>query len=158
MPNRWPGPSYKLRTEFQAPLDFVYRWCTDYAPQDARSEGEDYERRILHRTLRHVIYEDLYDTKGGWRWSRHVVRLMPPNRWHSDSVGSHRAYSLDYRLSKLPRNRTQLVMRARRRPYGIGGKNPPKAQWERDAAKSWRLFAEVLERDYRKVRSKGTRN
>ncbi|MGA7923759.1 MAG: hypothetical protein WCA77_07275 [Thermoplasmata archaeon] len=151
MAKRWPGPTYEMRAEFRAPLDFVYRWCTDFTPQDAQSEGDDYSRRILQQSARQVVYEDLYDTKDGWRWSRHVVRLMPPNHWHSDTVGSHRAYSLDYRLSKLAGHRTQLTLRARRRPYGIGGKNPPKSTWERETGKSWKNFAAALERDYERL-------
>jgi len=151
MPERWPGPSYKVRAVFQAPLDFVYRWCTDYTPQDARYEGEAYTRRILKSSPREVVYEDLESTKQGWFWTHHEVRLMPPNRWHSDSVGSHRAYSLDYHLTRLPGDRTQLTLTARRRPYGIGGKNPPKSQWEPSVALAWKHFGRSLERDYRKI-------
>ncbi len=154
MGSRWPGPTYEVTRTFRAPLEFVYTWCTDYTPDDARHEGEKYERQIIRRSPREVIYEDLEGSKDGWFWTRHVVRLLPPNRWHSDSVGSHRAYSLDYRLTRLPGNRTQLILRARRRPYGIGGKNPPKAAWERSVATSWKRFARVLERDYRKSSSR----
>lgn len=154
MPRKWPGPRYEVRATFGAPLEFVYHWCTDYTPQDARLEGERYQRRILRRASREVVYEDLEDTPQGWFWSRHLVRLFPPNRWHSDSVGSHRAISLDYRLTELPGNRTQLILKARRRPYGLGGKNPPKSKWERSVAKSWKKFGRILERDYQKTRSR----
>jgi hypothetical protein len=154
MPKKWPGPRYQVRAKFRAPVSFVYRWCTDYTPGDARLEGEKFQRRILRRTEREVVYEDLEDTEDGWFWSRHVVRLLPPNRWHSDSVGSHRAYSLDYRLTKLPGDQTQLTLTARRSPYGVGGKNPSKSKWVRSVAKSWKSFGRFLERDYRNSRSK----
>jgi hypothetical protein len=157
MPTKWPGPMYEVRATFRAPLEFVYRWCTDYTPQDARFEGEEYQRRILRRTSHEVIYEDLADSGKGWFWSHHVVRLFPPNRWHSESVGSHRLYALDYRLTELPGHRTQLTLRARRRPYGVGEKNPAKPQWERSVAMSWKKFGRVLERDYRKASAKRAR-
>ena len=150
MAKHWPNPRYEVRVSFNAPLDFVYQWCTDFTPKDAQYETEDYERRILRRSSREVVFEDLEDAKNGWIWSRHVVRLLPPNRWRSDSVGSLRAYALDYRLSRLPGNRTQLILKARRRPYGIGKKNPPKAQWERSTTAAWKSFARALERDYQK--------
>jgi len=153
-PTRWPKPTYRVVATFHAPLDFVYRWCTDYTPQDARHEGEHYVRKILRRSPRQVIYEDLEESKAGWFWTRHVVRLSPPRRWHSDSVGSHRAYSLDYVLRTLPGDRTELTLTARRRPYGIGGKNPPKAKWERSVGVSWKHFGRALERDYRKSRAR----
>lgn len=157
MANRWPGPRYELRVEFDAPIDFVYQWCTDYTPQDAKAEGEDYRRRIVRRTSREVVYEDLSDSDQGWRWSRHVVRLQPPNHWHSESVGSHREYSLDYRLSRLSGNRTRLTMRARRRPSSIGARNPSQSEWARESGRGWKNFAHVLERDYRKRSSSSAR-
>ncbi|MCI4368844.1 MAG: hypothetical protein L3K09_04700 [Thermoplasmata archaeon] len=152
MGESWPMPVYEVKATFRAPLKFVYEWCTDYRPQDARLESENYERKILRRSSREVIYEDLEDSKDGWFWARHVVRLFPPNRWHSDTVGSHRALSLEYRLAALPGGRTQLTLTARRRPYGVGGKNPPRAKWEGPVAMSWKRFGRAIERDYQKTR------
>ena len=91
---------------------------------------------ILQQSARQVVYEDLYDTKDGWRWSRPVVRPDAPQPLAFRHRGSHRAYPWITRLSKLAGNRTQLTLRARRRPYGIGGKNPPKSTWERETGKS----------------------
>jgi hypothetical protein len=149
-PKRWPPPTYEVRATFRAPIEFVFDWCTDYTPGDAGYEAEEYQRRILKRDSREVVYEDLEDTNDGWFWTRHVVRLHPPNWWHSESVGSHRVYSLDYRLSRLPHDSTQLILTARRAPYGIGGKNPPKATWEKSVGIAWKKFGRALERDYRK--------
>jgi len=154
MPSHWPGPTYEVRAEFRAPLEFVYRWCTDYTPEDAGYEGETYQRRILQRSPREVIYEDLDDSESGWIWARHVVHLSPPNRWHSDSVGSHREIRLDYRLSRLPGGRTRLVLKARRRPTPIGAKNPTKSRWELSVGRAWARFGRVLERDFRRKNTK----
>lgn len=154
MARSWPRPTYRVEAEFRAPVEFVYRWCTDYTADDAAYEGEAYERRILHRSRRAVVYEDLEDTPEGWSWSRHVVRLTPPDRWHSDSVGSHREIALDYRLMRLPGGRTRLVLTAHRSPCGVGGRNPPKAEWERSVGKIWMRFGRALERDYRKSQVK----
>jgi hypothetical protein len=151
--NKWPGPSYEARVTFSAPLRFVFDWCTDYTPQDAQLEGGKYRRRILSRTRREVVYEDLEDSKSGWFWSHHVVHLFPPTRWHSESVGSHRTYSLDYRLSPEPGGRTELVLTARRRPTELGGKNPKAVQWARSVEKDWSQFRRALERDYKKSRT-----
>jgi hypothetical protein len=155
MPEKWPGPTYEAHAEFRAPMDFVFRWCTDYTPEDSKLEKEAYQRRILRRSPREVVYEDLDDTPDGWFWAHHVVRLHPPDRWHSDSVGSHRLYSLDYRLTPLSGNRTRLTLRARRRRYGVGGKNPSVRTWKRHTETLWKNFARELERDYRKARRAG---
>ncbi|HTT35443.1 MAG TPA: hypothetical protein VLX64_01780 [Thermoplasmata archaeon] len=155
--SRWPPPTYVVRVRFRAPLSFVFDWCTDYTAKDAELEGEGYERRVISRSKSEVVYEDLEDQDGGWFWTRHVVRLRRPRHWHSDSIGSHRAYSLDYDLTPLGPAETELVLTAKRRPYGHGGPNPSKTSWERSVAKSWKHFAKFLERDYRASRDKVSR-
>lgn len=149
MPARWPSPVYAVSVEIQAPLKFTYDWCTDYTAEDGQISGEGHERRILAQSAREVVLEDLYDTPKGWIWVRRTIRLMPPNRWRADSIGSDRALSVDYSLSEMPNASTALKIRARRRPYGIGTKNPPKRTWERRVAINWSNFARKLEKDYR---------
>ncbi len=134
-------------------MSYVFRWCTDYGAQDAALEGETYQRRVLERSRRQVVYEDLEDQKDGWFWARHVVRLEPPRHWHSDTIGSHRAYSLDYRLTSPGPGTTELTLTARRRPYGHGGPNPSKPGWERSVTKNWKRFAKALESDYEATQS-----
>lgn len=140
---------YEIRAEFRAPLGFVFDWCTDYTPGDAPLEKEDYTRKVVSRRARQVVYEDLYDTPKGWMWSRHTVTLQPPDRWHSESLGSHREWSLDYQLRSLPDGRTELMLRGERRPTSLGPKNPPKARLEKELQTGWAHFGKALERDYR---------
>ncbi|HEV2317487.1 MAG TPA: hypothetical protein VGV89_07945 [Thermoplasmata archaeon] len=149
---RFPSAVYRISQEFDAPIDFVFRWCTDYSPQDAALEKEHYERRILARSSKQVTYEDLESDKNGWVWRRYVVDLLPPDRWHAESVGNRRLSSIDYRLTELPGARTRLDFVWRR--TGIEGypRNPPKRATERDATRDWENFGRALERDYRKSR------
>ena len=140
---------YEFRLRLPAPLPFTYAWCTDYSPEDPRLEGEKYTRRILRRTRRRVVYEDLYDEPSGWMWSHMEVDLHPPNRWHAESVGSHRTWSIDYELSSRDDGTTELWFRGKRRATELAGKNPPKAQLERELKGMWRNFGRALEKDYR---------
>ena len=144
--------SYEVRARFRAPLEYVFRWCTDFEPGDAKYGDQGDRRRIISRTPRTVVYQDLGDVGKGWDWTQHTVRLMPPNRWHSDSVGNFRVIALDYRLKRLPNGDTELVLKGKRRPYGIGGKNPSRAEWTRSVGAVWKRYAPALERDYRKSR------
>jgi hypothetical protein len=138
-----------VRVSFRAPRDFVYDWCTDYTPGDAKLEGETYDRRIISRKPRRVVYEDLYEGNDGWRWSRHEVTLRPPDRWHSESVGNYRHIKVDYRLRPLADGRTELELRARRGPSFMPFRPIPKREWEKEIAVAWRRFGRNLERDYR---------
>lgn len=152
-----PSRVYEIRTRFRAPLPFVFAWCTDYSANDPRLEKERYTRRIVRRSTRQVVYEDLTEAPRGWMWSRHTVTLQPPNRWHSDSLGSHRTWSLDYALRELPSGGTELTLRGVRRPTSIGGPNPPKAELERELRRSWKNFGAELEKDFRSGRARSRR-
>jgi hypothetical protein len=152
-----PTAKYEIRVEFDAPVRFAYRWCTDFSTEDAKHEGEKYARRILSHSARKVVYEDLEDTPQGWSWTRHVVALAPPDHWHSESVGNRREISLDYRLKALSNGRSQLRLTAQRRATEIGGKNPTKAAWDKSVRASWANFGRALERDYRNSRGPGRR-
>jgi len=147
----WPRTRYHIETVLRVPLPFAYRWCTDFRPDDARREGEVYERRILERGPRSVVFEDLEPTSGGWRWSRHVVRLRPPNRWHSESVGNYRDVSIDYVLTSLGPARTRFEMFWKRRATPLAGRPPSRASTEKGTLAAWRNFAKSIEADYRRI-------
>lgn len=142
------GDEARVKAVFRVPLDFAFAWCTDYTPEDAALEGESYERKIIERTPRRVIFEDLEETPSGWVWARDVVALRPPNRWHMESVGSHRDVAADYVLTKLSDGRTQLELRWWRRPHGPG-KRIPRARREKETGTAWKRFAKAMEKDYR---------
>jgi len=152
MPKAAGSAVYEIRTKFRAPAPFVYRWCTDYTPDDARLEKDEYARKILKRGKRAVVYEDLYEGPDGWMWSHQEVTLHPPDRWHAESTGSHRHWTLDYTLRPLPDGGTELTLRGVRRPTALGARNPPKARMTKELRQAWANFGRALERDYRKER------
>ena len=149
----WPGPEYRVSVSFRAPIEFVFAWCTDYTPGDAALENEAYQRKIIERTPRAVIFEDLEESQDGWDWSRAVVSLHPPNRWHMDGIGNNRDVMADYALSRLPDGRTRLDLRWKRRPHVPDAKRRTKAEHEASSTRSWKMFASALEKDYVRSRS-----
>ena len=152
------SPEYHIRVAFRVPLDFAFAWCTDFSPQDASLEGESYQRKIVERTPRRVVFEDLEEAKDGWVWSRDTVTLRPPNRWHMDGTGNRRDVTANYLLSRLPEGRTQLELRWKRHPKVPEVKPLTKAHREADTLRAWKRFAAAMERDYRSSRrSQGRR-
>lgn len=149
---RWPPPTYQIRVAIRAPLGFVFRWCTDYDAKDAQRAGEKYERRIIQKTRRRAIYEDLWWESDGWRWRRYEVRLLPPDRWVAESVGNFRDAHIEYRLTEVGANRTQLELRMRRRPGPRSASQPTRVALERELVALWKNFARALERDYRRTK------
>jgi hypothetical protein len=141
----------RIRVAFRVPLDFAFAWCTDYTPEDGALEGESYKRKIIERTARRVVFEDLEETDSGWVWSRDVVALRPPNRWHMDGIGNRRDVTADYVLTSLPDGRTQLELRWWRRPKPPG-KKIPRAVREKQNTLAWKRFGVAMEREYRQSR------
>src|SRR2546421_10540746 len=145
----WPGPEYHIRVPSRAPVDFVFAWGPDYTPGDAALEKEAYQRKIIERPPRAVVFEDLEESKDGWDGSRAVVSLRPPNRWHMDGMGNNRDVVADYVLSSLPDGRTRLDLRWKRRPHGPDAKLT-KAEREASSTRGWKRFALALEADYKR--------
>ncbi|HTT14256.1 MAG TPA: hypothetical protein VMG81_00515 [Thermoplasmata archaeon] len=155
---RWPPPEYRITADFDAPLAFVFDWCTDYRTDDAARAGEHYDRRILQRTAREVLYEDLWWEPDGWRWRRTRVALRPPDQWLAESRGNYRDARIEYRLTELPRGRTRLALRMRRRPVPDHPGQPARGPFERGLRTLWRHYRTALEADYaRAVRSPARR-
>jgi hypothetical protein len=149
-----PSATYEIRSTFDAPLPFSFRWCTDYTPGDARLSGEEFTRRILQRSARRVVYQDLEDQPDGWHWTHSEITLHPPNHWHAEITGSHRCWKIDYRLRELPDGRTELWFRGRRTPTAIGRRNPSQAELCSDLRTLWKNYGTALARDYHRGRSR----
>lgn len=145
------GDEARVKVVFRVPIDFAFKWCTDYTPEDAALEEESYTRKIIERSSRRVIFEDLEDTPSGWVWGRDVVTLRPPNRWSMKGVGNRRDVTAEYVLTSLPDGRTQLELRWWRFPKPPGRKIP-RAQRENETAQAWKRFAAAMERDYRQAK------
>ncbi|HYK94118.1 MAG TPA: hypothetical protein VEY07_08790 [Thermoplasmata archaeon] len=147
----WPKPEYVIHQTFRAPLRFVYDWCTDFTPSDAKWEGEKYERRILTRDPNRIVYEDVEWEGNGWFWARTDVRLRPPGRWQMESVGNRRLSRAEYALRTTRDGRTVLELRLRRKPSLVPAKKLSKRAREASVSRAWKNFARALESDYRRT-------
>jgi hypothetical protein len=149
---RWPPPLYKSRVVLHVPIKFAYRWCTDFSSKDPKLERVRYERRLLERSPKRRVFEDLHKMPAGWYWTRSVVTLRPPDGWHDYELGNHGAWSVDYKLRALGKDRTELTLVSRRRPVLLGTKNPTRARGDRAMTRTWREFGAAIERDYQSQR------
>ncbi len=149
---RWPAPEYRIALEFDVPRDFAFAWCTDYRPDDARRAGDRYERKVVERSARRIVVEDLWWQSDGWGWRRNHVTLSPPGHWWADSFGSFRDAKLDYRLTTLPGDRSRFEMTMRRRPSGAHPAQPSKKALEAELTQLWTRFGREMTKDYRASR------
>jgi hypothetical protein len=151
--SRAPGV-IRIRAEatFRAPIGYAFRWCTDYSPRDPAIEKERYTRRILSRTPRKVIYQDLGPRGRGWFLNQQTVTLYPPGRWHAESKGTYRNWSIEYRLRPRPDGSTRLLFDGMRRATPLDDDRPSKAAVLRNIRVLWSRFGRALEKDYRRSR------
>lgn len=129
-----------------APLDFVFRWCTDYREDDYRITRARSRRRILEKTKQRVIYTT--KEKGAKpTGSASIVTLRPPSAWHVDLIGDSRDIVGDYHLTKLADGRTRLniVFRVKRKTSAA----PSKSKFLRHLNEIWDKYVATLEKEYR---------
>lgn len=149
MPRRGRGTVYRIERSFGVPLAFAFRWCTDYTPEDGKLAGDGHLRRILRKSPRITVFEDLYDYPEGWFWSRQTVTLHPPNRWTARADGNYRTWDLEYSLRRIDDTTTRFRFWGLRRAAGLGTRNPPQRAMKKELGDMWSNYARAMESDYR---------
>ena len=134
----------------EAPLRFVYDWCTDYRETDPRIMGSKAKRKILLRTEHRVVYAVTYRSGGKTRSAVDVVTLYPPKAWHLNYVGDEDDEVGDYILSSMGSKKTRLDMTFWER-YKVANA-PSKEQATKDTHEIWDRLVAALEKDYARKR------
>jgi hypothetical protein len=134
----------------EAPLRYVYDWCTDYRESDPKIIGSKRRRRILFRAKNRVIYVSEYMKNGQPHNAVNVVTLYPNKGWHLDCVGDEDDEVGEYHLVRLSPKQTRLDMTFRE-SYKIRNA-PTKAVDTRLTNEIWNKYVATLEKDYAKSR------
>ena len=141
----------RLSKIVDAPLRYVYDWCTDFRPDDAKLEGSKRRHRVVGVSPRRLVRVKVasHGTKDP-AMNVEVVRLSPPNAWHKDTIGEEDLDAMDYRLTALgpKKTRVSLVMVER----WMVPKFPKKADWLRSANTYWDRLVRAIEERYRSGR------
>jgi hypothetical protein len=93
-----------------APLKFVFDWCTDFREDDNQIAGSDTQRKILQKTKRRVIYISTYERDGKTVSGVNIVTLKPPKAWYLEYVGEEEDEIGSYKLKRLGPGKTRLDM------------------------------------------------
>jgi len=150
MPSKQKLQTYHLSKIIEAPLPFVYDWCTDFREDDGKLTGSRRKKKILEKTKSRVITTSSYLDNGRMIGNVSIVTLMPPNAWHLDTAGNPREQETgEYKLSKLGANKTRLDMIFEVK-YGAGARVPSKEWWEDDSGKFWDKLIVAMMKDYSK--------
>lgn len=134
-----------------APLSFVYRWCTDYRDDDDRITDDlyHYSARILLREPRRIVREVVVPGRDRNRATEiEVIRLAPPDRWSLAKFSVTDDKTGRYRLLALGPGRTRIEMAFRER--WKSGRPPSRARYRALFQRVWGRYVREIERAYRR--------
>jgi len=129
-----------------APLSYVYDWCTDYTPDDSKLTRSKTRRIILTKTPRQAIYLEAFRRNGKPMYSVNIVSLKRPTRWHLDYVGQEADEVGEYRLTRQGPKKTRLDMHFKVR-YKIRDA-PSRAEDTKQTSIVWDKYVRALEHDF----------
>ncbi|HZW56658.1 MAG TPA: hypothetical protein VFF30_10260 [Nitrososphaerales archaeon] len=139
--------AYRFAKEINAPLDYVFQWCTDFSEDDPKITGSSSKRIILEKMKNRAIYVSLTPTAGNSTGGRvYLVDLAPPKAWHMEAHGNGFDSVGEYRLTRISRERTRLAIAFKLRYYSLNV--PTKEDRVKDSRSSWDKYVAALERDY----------
>jgi hypothetical protein len=140
--------TYRISKTFNAPLRFVYSWCTDYREDDMKMIGSRKRRHILERTRKMIIWRvEGKEVKSEFDPIR-AVWLRPPDSWHLECCGDETEVG-EYKLVPLGKEKARLDMTFRTTYYDQRKVVSTKS-YLRDARAHWDGYGRNLERDYRR--------
>jgi len=148
MPSKQKSQTYRFSKVIEAPLPFVYDWCTDFREDDAGLTGSQTKTAILEKTKTRFIMTDSYMQKGKPAESVTVVSLKPPNAWHLDYAGNEAESEVgSYKLTRLGAKKTKLEMEFTM-IYGPGRRVPSKQELIDGSSRFWDKLIVHLMNDY----------
>ncbi len=138
----------KVSKSINAPLRYVYDWCTDYREDDPKLTASKSQRKILEKTKKRAIYAQIYvGVDGKQKVAVNIVTLKPPSAWHLDYFGEEDDEIGEYRLRSLGKNKTRLDMVFKEKWKEIA-KIPSKEEQVEQTNRVWDKYAAALEKDY----------
>ena len=139
---------YRHSFTFNAPIKFVYEWCTDYREDDPQLVGANYRRIILEKTKKRVVFaSEKTGSDGKPKIAVRLVTLSPcAYSWHLDYFAEDDLEQEDYRLKKLGTDKTRLDMVFKNKwKTGI---SPSREYFVAETKASWDGYGPALEKDY----------
>jgi hypothetical protein len=136
----------KATKTINAPMKYVFNWCTDFREDDPALTNSTSQRKILERTKKRVVYVSTYTgADGNEKVGVNIVTLKSPSSWHLEYLGEEDIEIGDYKLTSLGKNKTKLSM-VFKESWKI--KEPTIQEQVDSTNKSWDMYTEALERDY----------
>jgi hypothetical protein len=142
--------SMTFRKVIDAPLEFVFRWCTDYRDDDDRITDDIYHYRadiVLREPRRIVRVITVPGADRNRSTEVEVIRMFPPDRWSLQKLSLTDDKQGRYRLRRLGPAQTVLEMRFTE-TWRLR-KIPSRERYRRLFHRVWDRYVERLEAEHR---------
>jgi hypothetical protein len=137
----------KVTKTINAPLRYVFNWCTDFREDDPALTNSNGTRKILEKTKKRVVYAQLDPQEDGTqKIGVDYVTLKPPNSWHLEYFGEDDNELGEYKLTSLGKSKTKLTM-IFKESWKLE-KVPTIEEQVASTSRSWDQFVAALEQDY----------
>jgi hypothetical protein len=134
--------SYGISKIINAPISYVYKWCTDFRAEDPMIIGAAYTRHIVDKSNKRAVWIQHYGAeKEGVRY----VTLSPPDSWHMEGLNDESTRTVDYHLKSLGK-KTELTISIKIKYKTI--EPEPVSKLRENLSNDWEKYKAALEKDY----------
>lgn len=137
---------YSISKIFDAPLSFVYSWCTNYTSEDPKIIGASYTRNVIENSKKRAVWIHHYSMDGVPKEGVRIVTMSPPSSWHMDGINEEADRTGDYALKSLGKNKTRLTIVLKIWYKTIEPESVSKLK--ENLSSDWDKYKAQLERDY----------
>jgi hypothetical protein len=139
----------RITKTVDAPIKYVYAWCTDFRSDDGRLSGSKPRFKVIYVGSDRVVRIRM--TNPGAKTPSvavELVRLFPPDGWHVDQIDETDLDAVDYKLARLGPRKTRVSLSITER--WMSPNHPSRTEWVRGTSKFWDNLVAALEQDYEK--------
>ncbi|MCI4330415.1 MAG: hypothetical protein L3K19_01020 [Thermoplasmata archaeon] len=146
--------SMRYSKRIDAPLPFVFRWCTDYRDDDDALTDDlyHYQARIVLREPHRIVRVITVPGPDQNRCTDvEIIRLSPPDRWTLEKLSWTDDELGTYRLHRVDSGRTQLEMRFVK--TWKTSRIPSRERYRRLFHRVWDRYVSLIEADAERTRT-----
>ena len=132
--------TYRISQTFEAPIEFVFDWCTAFRDDPGKTAGPEAGPLPMTRTKDKIVWVVK---------QREVVRAawLPPQSSRDAVAGGAATRVGEYTLTSLGRNRSRLDVKFTvTRPSPVEGSD--EKEREEGGKRHWEAYAKSLEEDW----------
>ena len=131
----------------EVPARFAYDWLTDYRQDDGKFSSSRPKYRVVKVSDDRIVRIRIVKRKtGSVGVAVDLIRLHPPNAWHTDQIDETDLAAVDYKVTPLGPKRTRIELFILER--WMTRQFPSPAEYRKSTSEYWDHLVAGLEKRY----------